>query len=156
MTEPMKISELTGGILDYWVAKATEEIHNLVIHNGRVAYEQKFDPEIHCHDSCQDMMKCWTYYHPSSDWSQFGPLIEKYRVELNIGHTGNYSWLATIFDYQTRDKNKLIIAKQRDMSPLVAACRCIVASKYGDTVDDRTMYTIRQYQAFEWLNAARP
>lgn len=61
-------------------------------------------------------------WHPSTDWSQCGPLIEKYRVGLDVRPcTGR--WDA----YCDRWVNF-------NESPLVAACRAIVAAKLGGMV----------------------
>lgn len=69
---------------------------------------------------------------PSTDWSQGGPLIEKYRIELR--ESGKANWWA--------DKSMLRegVPDQNDWcghgpSALIAACRAIVAAKLGDSVD---------------------
>jgi hypothetical protein len=61
-------------------------------------------------------------YSPSTDWAQGGPIIERERIELE--HDG-FIWWARIKadeDYS-------------DPTPLIAAMRCYVASKLGDTID---------------------
>lgn len=61
----------------------------------------------------------------SSDWKLGGPIVERERIEL-----GSYAdqWQATIHaDYGS--------LYHRGPTPLVAAMRCYVASKLGDTVE---------------------
>ena len=65
------------------------------------------------------------WYSPSTDWAQGGPIIE--REVINTGSSlGAPTWYA----------NKgLCVYHQFGKTPLVAAMRCYVASKLGDTVD---------------------
>lgn len=103
----MKTAELTGPLLDYWVAKAEgyeldEDGDNRTIRGGGGGPSP---------------------WHPSTDWRDGGPIIE--RQQIKIEHVGEY-WDA------------LIVAKTADVyyqagpTPLVAAMRAYVASKFGD------------------------
>lgn len=70
------------------------------------------------------------HWAPSADWSQGGPLIEKYAVTLtpfaiSFGGSPSY-WLV-----QPWDQHCLPVDGP---TPLIAACRAIVASLLGDTV----------------------
>ena len=57
----MKVSELSGADLDYWVAVAEgETIHE--VHNGVVYIKTKHG---------------WAGYMPSTDWLRAGPIIER-------------------------------------------------------------------------------
>lgn len=126
----MKTSELKGAELDYWVARA-EEIEGLDIEN----------------QACWILHKSGIYlYHPSIDWEQGGPLIEKYGISL-IKVLGKKTWRAEIKINKKEDKNLKIIQKYNDLYlyteyaaignfPLQAAMRCIVKSKFGDEVED--------------------
>jgi hypothetical protein len=60
--------------------------------------------------------------HYSTDWSQGGPIIERERIELE--HDG-FAWWARI----KADED------YTGPTPLIAAMRCYVTSKLGDTVD---------------------
>lgn len=62
-------------------------------------------------------------YSPSSDWSQGGPIIEREKIALLARDT---HWIARV-----PIKAVSIIGP----TPLVAAMRCLVASKLGDTVE---------------------
>lgn len=62
-------------------------------------------------------------YHPSSQWVQGGPIIERERIEL-IGD-GDDGWLACDHLHPPLSGRTL----------LVAAMRCYVAGKLGDTIE---------------------
>lgn len=112
----MKVSELEGAELDYWVAKAlgkprvTIRDHWSIFTNVCIFSEgtREEDP-----------------WHPcrfSTDWSQGGPIIE--RARINIEYCGGFQeWLAS--------KNVIDLYGP---TPLIAAMRCFVASKFGEEV----------------------
>ena len=56
---------------------------------------------------------------PSTNWSQGGPLIERYYIDIESGPWSAY------YGGQTMHGD----------SPLIAACRAIVAAKLGDVVE---------------------
>lgn len=62
----------------------------------------------------------------STDWSQGGPIIERERIETRYDRTGRFSepWIATTLE-------RMITGQ----TPLIAAMRCFVASRLGDTVE---------------------
>jgi len=111
-TNQMKTSELTGAALRWAVAKCegielNNGCYNRLLVNGHMSAGQKM----------------LTPYNPSTDWSQGGPIIERERIELH--GDGDEGWIA--HDY--------LRPKQYGPTPLIAAMRCFVASKLGDTVD---------------------
>jgi hypothetical protein len=63
----------------------------------------------------------WIDY--STDWAQGGPIIEREKIQIKENGCGH--WFAKI------GKGKWM----RGPTPLIAAMRCYVASKLGDTVD---------------------
>ena len=63
----------------------------------------------------------------STDWSIGGPIIE--REKINIGISTIDEWMAFIYD----GLEMTWIA--HGQTPLIAAMRCYVASKLGDTVE---------------------
>jgi hypothetical protein len=113
-------SELIGNALDWAVATARE-------------LEVRIDG-----DSIQAWLLDKTsgdplvlvYYRPSKNWSQGGPIIEqeKMTVGLCIGDT---QWAADIYEGSGLE----IRASKTGPTPLIAAMRCYVASKFGDKVD---------------------
>jgi hypothetical protein len=76
-----------------------------------------------CEGACHDE----PYPHYSTNWAQGGPIIEREKIRLDT--TWNCEdgyWSArmdTVGGWWLGD------------TPLIAACRCYVASKLGDTVD---------------------
>jgi hypothetical protein len=62
-------------------------------------------------------------YSPSTDWAQAGPIIEREGIELLCESLG-FRWVAM------PQKGP----EWRGPTPLVAAMRCYVASKLGETV----------------------
>ena len=103
----MKTSELTGAALDWTVAKAIGEYKPVAV------------PEY------------------STDWEQGGPIIEREKMKVypNVGGR----WSAQIRHTTT---HPLVAHPVLDGwsngvgdTPLIAAMRCYVASKLGDTVE---------------------
>ncbi|WP_206998868.1 phage protein NinX family protein [Trinickia mobilis] len=123
----MRISELEGAWLDYWVARAAE-LPKPRVDDGLCWVEEPpcdGDPE-----SAVDAA-----FAPSTDWNEGGPIIDREgisivklddcwgaekgagnRIEtarMNIGHTG--------------------------ATALIAAMRCYVGVRFGDEVPDEEM-----------------
>lgn len=99
----MKVSELTGATLDYWVARAEG------MKEGRT-----------------------NYVGYSKSWAVGGPLIEKHKVE--IVYNWNYEepdWSAGMNSHS----DKLILVEGGE-TPLIAICRAVVRSVFGDEVED--------------------
>ena len=110
----MKTSELTGTALDWAVAKC-EGL--LAIHGGNL---QIYRGQLKVHPS-----SLGTVYTPSTDWSQGGPIIEREKISINRETLAN-QWLACPYGTRTARSGP---------TPLIAAMRCYVASKMGDTVE---------------------
>ena len=103
----MKTSELTGAALDWAVEIAS---------GGYPQWNTEW--EMFYAANGAEM-------HYSTDWAQGGPIIEREHIETSRG--GAY---AEHFWKATRNLNTAF-----GTTPLVAAMRCFVASKLGDTVD---------------------
>lgn len=104
----MKVSELRDELLDYWVAKASGVAEVRVV-------------DSHC---LIDHLR----WEPSAVWSQGGPIIE--REGINLSHSleaGAEHCTAYMRSGRSR---------QKGLTPLVAAMRCYVDSKYGEEVID--------------------
>lgn len=114
----MKVLELDGHLLDYWVGHL-EEVAGLKMRR-RVCYRQAaFD--------FSDIE-----YSPTQDWQTGGPIIERERISLltvtvNLG-SAPPAWAANVIGMPVHAG----IGK----TFLVAAMRAYVASKMGDTVPD--------------------
>ncbi|MGS0941087.1 phage protein NinX family protein [Pseudomonas luteola] len=121
-TIEVKTNELEGAALDWAVAKVE-------------GWEVEILPEGLYRDASTGRKTKATGYRlwmvsdvepcectPSSAWSQGGPLIEKSRIELTF--LREQEWIAFTFDAEY----------EAGATPLIAACRAIVAAKLGDTV----------------------
>lgn len=110
----VKTAELTGAALDWAVAKA----------EGMPALIYPTDP----HYVYIDMpgRGCGPYM-PSHAWFEGGPLIEKYKLDIGAPmENQNGPWnAATEWAHPLGYKGD---------TPLIAACRAIVASVFGETV----------------------
>lgn len=121
----VKTSELIGAALDWSVAQAAEQ----EIHHEYVDDEQRKMLILKWQDYSRNedfhQQKEWS---PSTDWSQGGPLIEKYRVGFSV-YSDQYSetHFASI-GYPAQGSGS-------GQTHLVAAMRAIVAAKLGDEVD---------------------
>ena len=116
----VKTSSLTGKALEYCVIK---------LERPDLIYGEGFG--IH-HASDQLVivaMKSPSCYSPYSSWEFCGPIIERCRVCLYVGHDG--VWIACIRQNYD-DVGEYMYGGE---TPLVAAMRCYVASKLGDVVD---------------------
>lgn len=72
----------------------------------------------------------------STDWAQGGPIIEREKMcidEPNCDADGR-GWSAVIVDWASKDDEENSI-EGFGPTPLIAAMRCYVASKLGDTVE---------------------
>lgn len=111
----MKANELTGRALDWAVAKCI---------GHRVAESYGTYIRIHLPEPKQSgytMAFC-----PSTDWALGGALIERERISVG---TEQNEWSADITAGPTG------FVRGFGATPLIAAMRCYVASKLGDTVD---------------------
>jgi hypothetical protein len=100
----IKTSELTGPALDLAVAKCE--------YGNDVEY-------IYAHTATRNAY--------SSDWSQGGPIIEREHICTTVEHSG--VWIAySMWNYA--DEKRFMCS---GLTPLIAAMRCYVASKLGDT-----------------------
>lgn len=113
----MKVSELTGPALDWVVAKCKGQVL-LDPHNNEWEY---------CWNLLGD--NSGNYYSPSTDWSQGGPIIEWWRICIDIGHDG----VCLAYSKQNYADNKEFMCS--GSTPLIAAMRCFVASKLGEDVE---------------------
>ena len=70
------------------------------------------------------------FYQYSTDWAQGGPIIEREKIDLRF----DGEWIALMYgiDY---DAPKMPDEYPFGPTPLIAAMRCYVASKLGDTVE---------------------
>lgn len=113
----MKVAELTGAELDLWVAKA-EGLSIQTMHGM---------PSLVCADP--EAFRSPDRY--SSKWKYGGPLIERERIELHcLSRSGGFlgEWMARITP----------VPLSFGPTPLIAAMRAYVASKFGAEIVEKT------------------
>ena len=112
----IKTSELTGPALDWAVAKCEGKGYELI------GIKDDDDTE-----------KFWLHTRRySTDWAQGGPIIECEGLELSVHviHNGVVTSWASVKDWPSTKQEGAC-----GPTPLIAAMRCLVASKLGDEVD---------------------
>jgi len=120
-TVTIKTSELSGAALDYVTALAVgEEPH--AMEYGYLSGSYYVEVEGKNFERSQTLYG----FDPSSDWSLGGPLIERYQIGLTEPDKMWDCWSAS-----SRKFRGLIDG----LTPLIAACRAIVAAELGDSVE---------------------
>lgn len=144
-----KVSDLEGAELDYWVAKAEGACDHdastpLVVdfpNGGRRICGPR--------GSRND-------YSPSTDWSQGGPLIEREQIAL-WANDGTWVALHQASVGGAYYSNGTIDARSFDgytgPTPLIAAMRCFVASKFAE-VDSPLVRAFTEQPATDIVNTA--
>ena len=147
-----KTSELTGVLLDYWVARTSPQFADIVFEarEGHIACLAESDGEMfvaafmHDGNVLATMRLKRKYQHairfsPSTDWAQGGLIIESERI-ATVLLSGK--WCAFIDDGKRNDYEAAAgyidvdewAANATGPTPLVAAMRAYVVSKFGDEV----------------------
>ena len=130
----IKTAELTGIALDWAVAKADENLYtkgDVRLLDGKVFTIEAGDYE---------RSDRWQRYSPSTVWAQAGPILEREITKIfrNVGGT----WSAMILKdvpIPSEDRGTSLALTRRAQwngagpTPLIAAMRCYVASKLGET-----------------------
>lgn len=109
----MKTSDLTGALLDYWVAMAADK--SVCIFEGGCYLENGLDS-----------------YSPSTNWVDGGPIVEENSIQLSNHAQGGQRALSE-WSAKMIGSSRIIFGA----TPLIAAMRCFVARKYGDEVLDK-------------------
>lgn len=109
----MKTSELTGALLDYWVARAHGK-HNPRIMIGGVCGING------------------SPFRPSTNWSQGGPLIDGYEAFIGQRSPG----FVQVEIMGDNDELNFPDIPGEGPTTLIAVCRAIVRRTYGDEVPD--------------------
>lgn len=118
----MKVSELEGALLDYWVARAEgfaaeicrDEKGSFCIRTKRYAVDGQFRGP----------------FFPSTEWADGGPIVAREGISVlrwEIPADDGMLWTA---------RNLTATVHERGFAPLVAAMRAFVASKFGGEVAD--------------------
>ena len=107
----IKVSEATPRQLDWMVARC----------EGGVGENQ--------------LLGAW--YAPSTNWAQGGPIIERERLWVGYSAVGQSLKLLVMADDVVQCRKRALPPKCSTTGPtiLIAAMRCYVASKLGDTIE---------------------
>ena len=116
-----KVSELTGAELDYWVAKALGKNPCIESGNCMVSWNAGEFGGNETHRA---------YFQPSVNWGLGGQIIVRDRISVyaSMDEGTLLHWTAVVETMQTSRRGWI------GPTPLVAAMRAYVSSKYGDTV----------------------
>jgi hypothetical protein len=141
----MKTCELQGAELDYWVARAEGIEHPRALRAmapGFVMVPYETEDE-------DGPITRYRAFMPSSEWMDGGPVMEKaaigWRDRSASAHVGAHKglssvegepWEAWYCDGGEEGGNVEHNHVQTGRTPLVAAMRAFVSSKFGDTVPD--------------------
>ncbi len=121
----VKSAELEGAALDWAAAKCTGYLRNIEAEKirGRIVSWRDCGRTSVSDDD-------WTYWNPSEDWSQGGPIIEQEGILCGPSPFPNAEYAACIgSDWDNG------VAVQTGKTPLIAAMRCVVAHKLGLTIE---------------------
>jgi hypothetical protein len=125
----MRVRELSGGLLDYWVARATGKGCWDWSDGTKVTYaDWRKHHSLHARFTNHSMEA----FRPSTSWAHGGPLIESegiatYRNYIRDGSGRFDGWIAAVGSPANVSTGETL---------LVAAMRAYVASKFGDEVLD--------------------
>lgn len=126
-------ADLEGAALDW--AVAIIEGYDVVVH-GVGTYRHDKRGGIHCCKyGCTFGARSTTHdvtaYSPSEDWSQGGPLIDRFDVGfIRFGNSIVATTDSSDFDY-----SGFLGGEMHGPNRLISAMRAIVAAELGDTVD---------------------
>lgn len=126
----MKVSELSGALLAYWVAKAegleTPEVSD--VRNRQVCQY------VHHHEDGDDGW--WTDYKPHEGWDIGGKIIQRER--LVVGPSSDTEWIAYAGGATIEDSGSDTLTGSNTYgtgpTALIAAMRAYVTHKFGREV----------------------
>lgn len=134
----MKVEELEGALLDYWVGKSEgflSEYNPYEPENGALAFDERIGTQIRIMGP--DSRLCWVRYKPSTDWAQGGPIIERERIVTFPDGKGG--WAAFVqASPNCGYVDTSAFEEIRGPTLLISAMRAYVAAKFGDEVADDT------------------
>jgi hypothetical protein len=107
----VKVSEATGHVLDWMVAKSLGRPRAYLDGETFKDLNQRGDSNVN-----------W-----SEDWAQGGPIIQREKIFLDIGDLGGPNW----YEARTAIGN----LKRRGPTMLTAAMRCFAANILGEEVE---------------------
>jgi len=142
----MMTADLTGALLDYWVAHADESWNWAHVLFPTMTLDPTFKGAMYdgtrtnfygaSSPACflvpnNPFRQDHKLFAPSTYWEHGGPIIERERIGINL-HCSGGAWGAWISSpcYESNDPDQI------GHTPLIAAMRAIVARKFGNEVPD--------------------
>jgi hypothetical protein len=123
----MKVADMTGALLDYWVGKA----EGLTVRLSAAS-----DTAILSRTTGGPLPRVYfDSYAPSTRWNEGGPIFERERIEVSPAERYSRTkagWQASLLIGE-QDKEALYADGP---TPLIAAMRCFVASRFGMEVSE--------------------
>ena len=133
----MKVSDLTGAALDYWVARADGFLGGTVS-EAVDAFNGEREPIVFTTSNGtlrvakEESVVDWL---PSTDWSQGGPIMQRALISVLHGPVDDPNGV----DYWTGFIRPSDDEGFDGETPLVAAMRAFIASKFGNEVPDESI-----------------
>lgn len=124
----MKTAELDGVLLDYWTARADGRERVKILNAGARLNGVRLENDT-CAATTPGFPDWWQPYHADT-WHTAGTIIEREKIGTTFGKFGGQWHALVIGDH--------IVPKPTTTgpTPLIAAMRAFVASRFGDTVPD--------------------
>jgi hypothetical protein len=123
----MQVKELTGALLDYWVAMAD----GWKCRYGIPIRPTEHGPACEVWVELESSHPYWVEFRPTTNWLHAGPYIQDEKIELKwLDATDSQpaQWYAYVHALPDR------VAYGE--TPLIAAMRAYVLAEYGNEVDD--------------------
>ena len=124
----MKVSELEGEQLNYWTARADGREAKIMQPGERLG--RLTLTEAPCVALTEAYTDWWQPFHVY--WGSAGPIIERERIELLSFRPGE--WEAQMAPEDAHYIDQAPGDAMRGPTPLVAAMRAFIASKFGEEV----------------------
>lgn len=134
-----RVAELSGAWLDYWVARA----EGIPAEDLQVRQIQRSE-EFHCVHGMPlpipgGVLRKDRVLNYSTSWELCGPLIEREVIKLQPVLPRGAAWYGTITrGLVDTNMSEVQMYRGKGDTPLVAAMRCYVESKFGKEVPEVT------------------
>ncbi|MBN6210653.1 DUF2591 family protein [Ralstonia pickettii] len=131
----MKVSDLEGALLDHWVGRANGWTCNANEQHKMLCIDVWRDAE---GKICGPVPA--QAFRPSTEWLYGGTIIEREGITLldpEFCESGQWEAFMGAFPDVTKYSIVGMVAQGAGPTPLIAAMRAFVASKFGDEVPDQ-------------------
>ena len=130
----MKVADLSGEELDYWVARAEGDEKPYIAEYGPTHPSRRMRGGMLCGGYTKQEVKAMHGMIPrlrrySESWLLGGPIIERGLNAVERFRGDDMAWIASYGDPECQ-------RSETGPTPLIAAMRAYVASKFGDEVPE--------------------